>query len=187
MRLLTFLILGFFASIAQAAPVTWTFNNVVFDDGTQLTGSFTYDIDTNTTSDINIFTQGNNLTYPGFADWTDPMHYNSGGAGGGGIDFVFISTAPSCSSCNPNLNLSFYDPFLGLGLSNAGGEYVWAPSPFTGSIPAMEGTEIAYSYLGSDQRSIVSGSISSVPIPDAAWLFGTALAGLGWLRRKQTT
>jgi hypothetical protein len=25
-----------------------------------------------------------------------------------------------------------------------------------------------------------------VPIPAAAWLFGSALAGLGWLRRKQT-
>jgi hypothetical protein len=27
---------------------------------------------------------------------------------------------------------------------------------------------------------------SAVPIPAAAWLFGSALAGLGWLRRKQT-
>ncbi|MEJ2139915.1 MAG: VPLPA-CTERM sorting domain-containing protein [Gammaproteobacteria bacterium] len=27
--------------------------------------------------------------------------------------------------------------------------------------------------------------VSAVPIPAAAWLFGSALAGLGWLRRKQ--
>jgi hypothetical protein len=27
---------------------------------------------------------------------------------------------------------------------------------------------------------------SQVPVPAAAWLFGSALAGLGWLRRKQT-
>ena len=27
---------------------------------------------------------------------------------------------------------------------------------------------------------------SAVPIPAAAWLFGSALAGLGWMRRKQT-
>lgn len=27
---------------------------------------------------------------------------------------------------------------------------------------------------------------TTVPIPAAAWLFGSALAGLGWLRRKQT-
>jgi hypothetical protein len=29
-------------------------------------------------------------------------------------------------------------------------------------------------------------SASVVPIPAAVWLFGSALAGLGWLRRKQT-
>jgi hypothetical protein len=28
--------------------------------------------------------------------------------------------------------------------------------------------------------------VSSVPIPTAAWLFGSALAGLGWMRCKQT-
>lgn len=28
--------------------------------------------------------------------------------------------------------------------------------------------------------------VTAVPIPAAAWLFGSALAGLGWIRRKQT-
>jgi hypothetical protein len=28
--------------------------------------------------------------------------------------------------------------------------------------------------------------VTAVPIPAAVWLFGSALAGLGWLRRKQT-
>ena len=27
-------------------------------------------------------------------------------------------------------------------------------------------------------------NVSAVPIPAAVWLFGSALAGLGWLRRK---
>ena len=27
---------------------------------------------------------------------------------------------------------------------------------------------------------------SVVPVPAAVWLFGSALAGLGWIRRKQT-
>ena len=31
------------ASLANAAPVTWTFSNVEFDDGTTLSGSFVYD------------------------------------------------------------------------------------------------------------------------------------------------
>jgi hypothetical protein len=29
-------------------------------------------------------------------------------------------------------------------------------------------------------------AVSAVPVPAAAWLFGSALAGLGWLRCKQT-
>jgi hypothetical protein len=28
--------------------------------------------------------------------------------------------------------------------------------------------------------------VEAVPVPAAAWLFGSALAGLGWLKRKQT-
>lgn len=33
----------------------------------------------------------------------------------------------------------------------------------------------------------VTLSVSEVPVPAAVWLFGSALAGLGWLRRRQTT
>jgi hypothetical protein len=29
-------------------------------------------------------------------------------------------------------------------------------------------------------------AVSAVPVPAAVWLFGSALAGLGWMRRKQT-
>jgi hypothetical protein len=32
--------------------------------------------------------------------------------------------------------------------------------------------------------STLTATLTSVPIPAAAWLFGSALAGLGWLRRK---
>jgi len=30
-------------------------------------------------------------------------------------------------------------------------------------------------------------NVSAVPVPAAVWLFGSALAGLGWIRRKPTT
>ena len=33
---------------------------------------------------------------------------------------------------------------------------------------------------------IFGGAASVIPIPAAVWLFGSALAGLGWMRRKQT-
>ena len=44
------------------------------------------------------------------------------------------------------------------------------------------------STLGNIQISSTTGVFSAalVPIPAAVWLFGSALAGLGWIRRKQT-
>jgi hypothetical protein len=33
---------------------------------------------------------------------------------------------------------------------------------------------------------VLDGDISAVPVPAAVWLFGSALAGLGWIRRKPT-
>jgi hypothetical protein len=44
------------AITVHADPVTWTLTDAVFDDGGTATGSFTYDRDTNTLSDINIVT-----------------------------------------------------------------------------------------------------------------------------------
>jgi hypothetical protein len=44
----------------------------------------------------------------------------------------------------------------------------------------------------SDVNSSFGGSVAVgiayniVPIPAAVWLFGSALAGLGWIRRRQT-
>jgi hypothetical protein len=43
------------------------------------------------------------------------------------------------------------------------------------------GAEIS---VGGSIDNIVVGA--AVPVPAAVWLFGSALAGLGWLRRKQT-
>jgi hypothetical protein len=54
-------------------------------------------------------------------------------------------------------------------------------------------------YIGPEKLNYVTKTIDSkvvydiiytyteiVPIPAASWLFGSALAGLGWMRRKQT-
>ena len=43
-----------FALGAQAAPVTWTLNNVLFDNGDTATGTFDYDSDTGLYSNMNI-------------------------------------------------------------------------------------------------------------------------------------
>jgi hypothetical protein len=40
--------------------------------------------------------------------------------------------------------------------------------------------------FGFSSTAIDNISVSTVPIPAAVWLFGSALAGLGWMRRKST-
>jgi hypothetical protein len=61
--------------------------------------------------------------------------------------------------------------------------------------PAELGTmdPVLFSYIkrspdevGRIEADLVSASFSVVPIPAAVWLFASALAGLGWIRRKQT-
>jgi hypothetical protein len=44
---------------------------------------------------------------------------------------------------------------------------------------------VLINYYG-DNLAIDNISASVVPVPAAVWLFGSALAGLGWMRRKQT-
>ena len=34
--------------------------------------------------------------------------------------------------------------------------------------------------------AVRSGDVAAVPVPAAVWLFGSALAGLGWMRRRKT-
>jgi len=76
----------------------------------------------------------------------------------------------------------------GLGLS---GGYLINPFPI-GSI-GFEGiyADSASEYRVNDgagvyYRGTYSVSASAVPVPAAVWLFGSALAGLGWMKRKQT-
>jgi hypothetical protein len=64
----------------------------------------------------------------------------------------------------------------------------------TGSYAPDYGFSAAWQGLESVQFDSVGGSLlyidnivtNVVPVPAAIWLFGSALAGLGWLRRRQT-
>jgi hypothetical protein len=46
-------------------------------------------------------------------------------------------------------------------------------------------TSVKFDNLGPNPTILDNLVVSEVPIPAAAWLFGSALAGLGWMRRKQ--
>lgn len=45
---------------------------------------------------------------------------------------------------------------------------------------------VSYAESGNDRYGVFLVKASVVPIPAAVWLFGSALAGLGWMKRKQT-
>jgi hypothetical protein len=155
----------------------------------------------------------NASTYLGVTNWRLPQVFDSGPAGCdfsyGGTDCGWnadTSTGEMASMFYDTLgNLSFFDTdgnFLqdGNGLWNTGPFsnlpffYTWADTE-----SATNAGEAWYFHLGAGTQNdtdmtleratwaVLSGDIgaSVIPIPSAIWLFTSALAGLGWLNRKQ--
>ena len=169
------------AGQSVAAPVTWSLNDVSFDDGASLTGTFIYDADTNVFSDISILSQGGQGNSGSTAGWDNNVVFASDELGfellSANSDEINIEQFFTCGfgGCLRALSLTFKSS-----LTNAGG----LVSLGSGSIEQLKpfGFE---DYV--DFRNIVSGSVSAtvVPIPAAVWLFGSALAGLGIARRRK--
>jgi hypothetical protein len=66
-----------------------------------------------------------------------------------------------------------------------GGQMYWS-SYLAGTISRadLDGTNMEVLYTGLDGPKGIA--ISAVPIPAAVWLFGSGLAALGWMRRRQS-
>jgi hypothetical protein len=151
---------------ANAAPVTWTVDSLLFSDGGSAQGSFTYDVNTNLYSAIDITTfESDGRGVAGYQQLVE----------GGDSDDQFLNVVGPGAGGLRGLAL-----FFGSSLTNTGG-----------TVAITAGDEHfcdAYDCWPPSQpiRNVVSGAVSAVPIPAAAWLFGSALAGLGWFRRKPT-
>ena len=168
-----FLVAGLFlSSAALAAPIEWTLQNVSFSDGGTAFGSFVYDADTNIYSAVDITTTSGTALSGTAYKFTNPYITGSASitqfldAEGDLTGARFFGLLPASALTNDllSVNINTIDT----------GEYVCSSSTCAG---------------GSKMRTIGTGYITSssvVPVPAAAWLFGSALAGLGWLRRKQT-
>jgi len=87
------------------------------------------------------------------------------------------------------------DYFFGLvfesGLTNAGGSVELVPDigNATNSVDGGCSTFIGCAAPDINNFRLITGGrviANVVPIPAAVWLFGSALAGLGWMRRRQT-
>lgn len=169
---------------ASAIPVTWTLDSVSFSNGDAVSGSFVYDANTNTYSDISIVSNFYGpVTYTG----ENPLYYDVGGGDPYGPDIDDPLTDFSDTGMTLAAGYTFFGGTyqkeltlaFGTALTNAGGTVALVPAVSNERLYV----DVVQDYA--ESRTLVSGVITAVPIPAAVWLFGSALAGLGWFRRRQ--
>ena len=180
----TFVLLALSLALGStwAAPVQWTIEAAIETDYTYdaFTGTFYYDADTNQYSDIDI------ILYEGasYQQHFQAETYNlaMGASDANQVSFIDLGYPNSSSYGFPVLELYFSQS-----LTNSGGVvYLGAASEYVyGELSNDFGPLVFIPNSGDPYRS-VTGTVTSsaVPVPAAIWLFGSALAGLGWLRRK---
>ena len=156
----------FAATASNAASLQWTFDSSLsFSDGTSITGSFLYDADTQARD----FT---NLTVACSSICTDTLMDPVIGLGDG-----FPSSTWFGGNDAFNEDIEVYISWSSTGLTNAGGTV----SMLSATIYNLDANTDAAAI-----PSLPTVTASVVPLPAAAWLFGSALAGLGWMRRRKT-
>jgi hypothetical protein len=171
LRLAALLTAALLALPAQAAPLVWTFDNAVFEDGGIATGSFVFDADTGSFSAVNVTTTAGTLASG--ATYTDRVFGDATTAG--------LVTGSGDLTGTPLLGLAFLPP-----LTNAGG-FVALIDIFFPPASSFEAVcDDAACMTATFSRQFVDGALvaSPVPLPAAAWLFGAALGALPLLRRR---
>ena len=83
----TFAVISF-SSYAMAGPIQWTASGITFNGGGQVSGSFDYDADTNSFTNIDLTTPFDTNAFQ-YLDTSNPDDTNSAGA------FLFTDTASS--------------------------------------------------------------------------------------------
>lgn len=174
---------------AQAASLTWSVQNAVFEDGSTLTGTFDYDADTNTYSNVNIAVSSgilNNFVYQGSTcSQTPGVEHTCIADKSQSPDQFLIGVFnhnyyPVDSGMKGYLFLAFMEK-----LTNAGG-----------TVPITNAGELWFAPEGGDThrsglRTVARGQVSSqapgaaVPEPTTMAGFGLASAGLAYLRRRR--
>ena len=168
--LLTF-VLSIVVSPAVAAPVTWVLNDVIFPDGGTASGYFVFDRDPNAIDgdylEISISTTAG-TDAPG-RNYVGHDSFRSAP-----IQLVALDSADEAQA-QWVLLLAFDSP-----LDDSGGvrSLVSIQEAMCGSPTCVPVDQIARSAENS------SATISAVPVPAAAWLFGSALGLLGWMKRR---
>ncbi len=171
MRVIALLILFLSSSGVLAAPVTYYLNNVVLNDGGTVQGSFVYDSaggGAGTISAVNIYSTVGTAFAGDFYNGED---WEIAGFGPQVLQF-FTNHYPG-TQINETGLVFFLD----------GSGYLGA-NQFTATVREYHCTGYCVSNNILLRETIERGTVSTVPIPAAFWLFGSALAGFGLLRRR---
>ncbi len=149
---------------AQAGQIDYTLQNVTFDDGTLLSGSFAVDSTTGTV-DTAAFTSaagtlpGYSYSYPGRSSLSQPSYFNADYA-----NSFYLTDGSNY------LNLSFADPLT-----------------MTGANAILLGNQSYECNNCGTVRYITAGDAfaAAVPEPISMAVFGSGLLGLGLARRAR--
>jgi hypothetical protein len=175
MRVTACMLLLLFAPLAYALPVTWHLVDVQIDQGYFIEGSYTYDADLNVFTNVAIETLATPWGNSSFDIACSEIELPCGDIG----DILVFQDSGSLTPA-PVLYLE-----LEGSMSNAGGSLQIS----IGCFGEPTCPDASNSYLIDpwfSRNEIVSGYVvAAVPIPAAVWLFGSALAAVGWMRRKQ--
>jgi hypothetical protein len=177
---------------ASAGPVTWTLSDVTLAGGGSISGSFTFDADTNIYSDIDIVTSGvtdidtgdNLFAYIDYPEvWPETSY----------VLFAFTTASQPTAATQPLVSFQFVSP-----LTDAGGTIsISTTSFFTSGVGTC--TQVAPPVPGdtcnlvnstpSDRVSIgavVANSTSSSPEPSTLALMGTGMVLCGFRKIRVT-
>lgn len=184
MKTITTIALMLTWNFAVAAPVTWTLNDVTFADGSVATGQFTYDADTGffTSSDI-VVSIGNSSLYLVPEDLYSTAGVNNT------ADTHYFQGSPAVFAYNWGFDTDYfvfvyerlYFDFSSA-LTNAGGTVALSGNSFFGQ-QYQDQADCYFSYCEWHTEALVTGSVSAVPLPAAAWLLGSALGALIFRRK----
>jgi len=186
---LSLLLAGLFAGTAQAVTITFDAQSLGSISNPLVIGDFTFyasgaDIIEESPGDNALQLSGSGSTSP-FGDDAGPLIISMVSTSGN--PFAFYGADVSGTSLNGTADSGYYGLVAGgahpLGPYAAGavGTGDW------GNLDEVRFEVYSYGVVGGfDALSITIDNVNAsvVPVPAAVWLFGSALAGLGWMRRK---